>query len=824
MHRSAAGLSRSTRLIAAVAAAVTISLGVAGPGVAAEIEPQASPNRLDRPIVDLAVLDPAGGEGAPRLLTLDTLDLPDGIVRATVLQRDRAWAVDREWIVDLRANEVGHTEAPWLVRLGPTTFAMLAVATGIDQTIVIGLRTDQGAGGNEVVEMERTMLPIGISDAGAADVDGDGSPELVLAAARTLRQGGACQGSELWTIDPATLGIGPVAPGAMPRDPAGIAPGIAAPGSPRIIPERRLAGGVIGAFDEVPGDDLAVYAYPNCPAGPDQSAAATLMRVRLADGTIVSERPAATEATPPYLPAPLRVDVDGDGAHELVAQSPRGLTVVDPRIAGDGVRVGGAGAVPLVAAPAIIPAPEGGDVVTAGATIAWLEPPEGRPGRVGTERVRRVDGDLRGSPATVMFPNGEPTVRWDLIQTDILGSSVRQLPPTAWMGGIDDAACPDVLLPGAVLGCASGDLVPGAAWLATRPVTLYGEGQGQRLLVASGIGWVPDDGLPASPAPWAVGPGGWWRHGPSSPFVLAELRAADATYYREFPTPRATLERATAPDATSIIPGFTGVRFFVTVTALTPTATEPVDIDTMPALSLSPSDVGQFGVVRIPVPPGVDSGRDGAATVIPIGDITLPDGASAERWDVTAVPLNDWGEIGGAVIGAVIRDRVGPSLAVDTPFMTPVWPLPASIKGSAEPGALVEVAGVGPVELDRRGNFRIPTSLAPWPQTLRVTATDASGNRTETEVSLIGGVDYRRFPWPMIAAVVLLVVVAISGMSGSRWRRVAAAGSSGAVGRSRGIGDPAVRAGGPDRGFAMYDDVPMAEIEDLPPGQGIGRA
>ena len=97
--------------------------------------------------------------------------------------------------------------------------------------------------------------------------------------------------------------------------------------------------------------------------------------------------------------------------------------------------------------------------------------------------------------------------------------------------------------------------------------------------------------------------------------------------------------------------------------------------------------------------------------------------------------------------------------------MTPIWPLPASIKGSAEPGSIVEVEGIGPVELDRRGGFRISTSLAPWPQTLTVTATDASGNETVREVSLIGGVDYRRFPWPTIAAVVLLIVVAISGAS-----------------------------------------------------------
>ena len=48
-------------------------------------------------------------------------------------------------------------------------------------------------------------------------------------------------------------------------------------------------------------------------------------------------------------------------------------------------------------------------------------------------------------------------------------------------------------------------------------------------------GWDPAVGLPTSPTPLAAGPAGWWRHGPSTPFVLSEVRGNDVVYFQDFP-------------------------------------------------------------------------------------------------------------------------------------------------------------------------------------------------------------------------------------------------------------------------------------------------
>jgi hypothetical protein len=58
--------------------------------------------------------------------------------------------------------------------------------------------------------------------------------------------------------------------------------------------------------------------------------------------------------------------------------------------------------------------------------------------------------------------------------------------------------------------------------------------------------------------------------------------------------------------------------------------------------------------------------------------------------------------------------------------------------------------------------------LAPWPQTVELVAIDESGNITTREFSLVGGVDYRAFPWPAILAAVLLIGAVVSAGRGSR--------------------------------------------------------
>jgi hypothetical protein len=173
----------------------------------------------------------------------------------------------------------------------------------------------------------------------------------------------------------------------------------------------------------------------------------------------------------------------------------------------------------------------------------------------------------------------------------------------------------------------------------------------------------------------------------------------------------------------------------------------------------------------------------------------------SKRWSVRVLPINDWGEVGFPVVGTVARDAVAPTFDMEVPFTTAVWPYLARIPGRAEPGSTITLEGVGEMPVDDRGRFQVETRLAPWPQTLRLTATDAAGNASTAEYSVIGGVDYRQFPWALITALSLLAVVAVRGL--------AAAGK---------------RAGGVEAtqwSLGALDDAARPEIEELPPGAGL---
>jgi hypothetical protein len=351
-------------------------------------------------------------------------------------------------------------------------------------------------------------------------------------------------------------------------------------------------------------------------------------------------------------------------------------------------------------------------------------------------------------------------------------------------------------------------------------VIAMGEGNRRRLLVASGLAWGDAGSLPATPTPWAIAPNGWWRHGPSVPFALSELRAADLTYYRDFPVPRATIERVAAADRTTNLPGFTGSRLFVRIVALGAERRDPAPVASVfEALAGDPGREARRSVVRIEVAPGVEAGRDGSVATVSLGEAMLPDGTAVDRWALTVVPINDWGEVGPPTDATIGRDLVGPSLSLEVPMVIPMWPLPARLTGASDPDTRVVVDGIGEMELDRRGRFDVVTQLAPWPQTLRLLAIDASGNVTAREVSVIGGVDYRRFPWLTIAAAGLLVLVAISGVLGSR--RVRTGDLPGRTG-PRSWAWP-VTGIGPAAGGVEPDDGPRVEIEELPPGGGLPK-
>jgi hypothetical protein len=771
----------------AMGGALVLALGLT-PRTARAVEPSDAANWLEHPVVDLAPLSEGGPDGAPRLLVVDAFQAEPGLVQLRVLQRDSSWGVADELTVDVRAAQLEDPETPWLVGLGPNSFVLVVASHTSDRTSLTMLQTDAGPGRRDLAIVRQPTIDVAVDDAAAADVDGNGETELVTAIAHTDRRGGTCQGSLVLVFTDSLV-----------------------PLSSFVVEGRRLAGGVVGHFDDVPGDDLAAYAYPNCPAGPDTPGEVELLGLRLGDGSIITKRAAAGPDSPSWIGSPLRVDVDGDGRDEVLARADGQLAVLDPTRAWGSLVIGRPGALPLLATDA--------DVGSDAARVAWLDAERtGSVGTISTAVIERLpDSGLVAEAIHGLGAAGIDPDAWSLMMAAARQGAQRQEPAAGWSGALAEAGCPDVMVPLAMLPC--GDNAPrvGAAWFATRPVLTIGEGTGRRLMVASGLGWDPAEGLPPTPTPWAIAPPGWWRHGPSTPFALSELRAADAVYFRDFPQPSSTIERVASAERTTDLPGFTGTRLFVRIHAIGKPDPEPIGGGTVAARLLAvPANEEALTVARIPVMPGLEAERDGGYATVKLGEAGPGADDSIDRWVVTVVPINDWGEPGRPVTSAVTRDVIGPTLTLEVPGTTPVWPFAAQLGGISDPGTIVTVEGSGDVTLDRRGRFTYAATLAPWPQTIRIRAVDPSGNVTIREVSLIGGIDYRRLPWDAIVAAALLAIVAISGVIGTRrgQRRSALLGQAATAFAGNGAG--AWRAS-----RLPLDEGPVAEIEDLPPGGGL---
>jgi hypothetical protein len=151
-------------------------------------------------------------------------------------------------------------------------------------------------------------------------------------------------------------------------------------------------------------------------------------------------------------------------------------------------------------------------------------------------------------------------------------------------------------------------------------------------------------------------------------------------------------------------------------------------------------------------------------------------GTLADRWTVTIAALDPSGALSDPVQATAILDRTAPPLTMETPMLTPPWPFGATLHGSSEAGASVSLPGAVAVSAGPDGSFELPAQLAPWPQTLEVTAVDLAGNKAVSKVSVMGGADVRGLPWAAIGAVVLLIGVVLSSIRGVR-RRQPAAGS-----------------------------------------------
>jgi hypothetical protein len=735
-----------------------------------------SANVLDRPVSDLAILDEPGSGATPLLVVLDQGTPAAASARISVLRRDDAWVPIAATDIDLGA--VG-LDARWLIGLGDGRFALIAssprTATGTGSAVVVAFDVRTGKGGVSIDEVDRQGFDRAIEDAGAADVDGFGSAELVLGMRPLYDLSGSCGASSLLVVD-----------GSI----AGIRRSIDLPG--------RLAAGVLGRFDRQAGEDLLVYSSADCPPG--GTIDAHFMLVRLSDGTLSRAIPDTLHLDPAEYPIPIRLDTDGSAPDEVIAMGDRGLSVFDPSDSWRAMQVAGIGSVPLVAGPTAHPG-------LPGIRLALLDS-AGR-GALVAGRIRRDRAGTLVWEGRSELPSGDfEASRWTILAVSIQQAATTEEPSNAWLGDAVDAGCPDVVLPGAILPCGTDELRSGAAWLATRPVavmTIQGE---RTLLVAAGLGWDPVRGLPPGPTPWASRPDGWWRHGPSAPFALGEIPTSDlASSFEGGATSAAIIGSTTASDGSTKLAASAGARLFVSISPLAVYQTGfPAAASAFEALTARPAAGGRSEVVRMPVSSVRATGsiQEGALPSLMLGDISLPDGQPADRWATQLVPLNDWGEWGQPVAQAIVRDAVGPTIAVEEPFTSMIWPFQTRLTAQTEPGSTVQVDGIGDVAVDQRGAFAIDTELAPWPQMIRVTATDRVGNVTIGEFSIVGGVDYRWFPWPGIAAASLLVVVAARGLFGGRR-------------------DRAVTSGSANRSSVAVDDGSTPEIEELPPGSGLAR-
>jgi hypothetical protein len=727
LHRVGSGLL--------MALLVTAWIGV--PSVGAIEPPPAGP--LDRPLADLALIETDAGELAPPLLlTLDTMDVPRGTVRIALLDRSIDWQPIASGTA-VMADPGDGSETPWMVDLGSGEFVIVVTSHEHDQTSLLKVRV--APDGNPPIELGRPIsLAIAVDDAGAIDVDGDGAIELVVASATTSRGGGTCQSSEVRVLEGSSL-----------TQRAQFA-----------VPDVRLAGGVLGEWDGQPGGDLLAYTFANCPAGPDSAERLGLLTLSLVDGQpTVAIAPGDPSGLLPLPGVPLGADLDGDGRQEAIIRDGENLAIFEP---GRGTRTIAQGNVLPLAALSAGRAGQPGVVV-------WLEHSGDNDLSIAIGRAERSgDGSLALTTETLDLGDVAASRRSQVIRA-LADAAIAQAPSQAWVGDIDGDGCAEILGPLLIAQCVGGaeqTMRPGAAWFATRPITIFDARNGRELLIAATMAWHPDEGAPRAATPAASRDPGAWRHGPSVEFALAEIRASDAVYFGTFPVPRPTIERGPVQAPATDLPGFTGVRVVIRAVALAVNGEPSRDAPGLDAFLHDPVGANELvGVGRIPVPAGAESGRDGSFLRLPLGDAETPDGLPAERWIVTIAQINDWGEVAGPTRQTIELDSDGPSLVVETPFLSAPWPFEATIHGRSEPAIEIHGGTGGPVRSDRRGRFELRTQLAPWPQTVELIAVDETGNRTTKRFTLVGGVDYRAFPWAAIVAVALLLGAILSAGRGS---------------------------------------------------------
>lgn len=79
----------------------------------------------------------------------------------------------------------------------------------------------------------------------------------------------------------------------------------------------------------------------------------------------------------------------------------------------------------------------------------------------------------------------------------------------------------------------------------------------------------------------------------------------------------------------------------------------------------------------------------------------------------------------------------------------------ATVRGVVGPHASVSIDGL-PADVDRAGRFATTVDAWPWPRRVEVVARDPIGNEAVERIEVIGLVDYRGLPWPLIGGLATL--------------------------------------------------------------------
>jgi hypothetical protein len=747
-------------------------------GTIAAIIPTDTANLLDRPIIDVARIGPQAG--TPERLLVVLADPERGTVRLELLV-DAAGG----WLVaggmDLRPADPADVAVRLVGLPDAETFVVVLGAPAGERTRLVQVAVD----GTRLRSGRERSLEGGVAGVGAADVDGDGRHELILASAGRDGATSAEGCGRLETRDVETLAVH------------------------EVRTTRAVEGVALADVAEEPGTEVLLVTTP-C-GGPT---ARRLEVLRAGQPDPLASVDLAPGGEP--LAAPLVGAVPGGGGEPVVvvASGERSI-VIDPA---DAWRTHD-----LVAGPSrplgLAAGPDSTTIVIAamsGGRVADLRR---------TDLRRTPDGEL-------VIPEADPIGR---LQTDIdRWSEARPVSGAGprWPAGtlldVDGDGCPELIVPMVVITCAgsaSQEERVGPGWVATRPVAVV-EGRERRLLVAASLAWSPGDGGLAEPQPWAslADASGGWRWGPSAPFAIAELTAADLLYFRRFPIPTPTVDPDTGADSLrATIAARAGERALVRVREIDPLDLEGTDVrdpDRRSEEFLSgPAATGEtIAVVRSPVNVGRRSGVEQGAIRVPLA-ASRPDLGPGKAWHVEAVTVSDWGEISPPVSGTVSLDTTGPTLTVRAPFLTLPWPFTATITGVSEPGTQVSVPGSPAVEAVRRGGrFDLETRLAPWPQEVRIVAVDRDGNVSVRTVDVVGGIDYRQVPLPAWIGLAALIVIAASVLRRPTVGPAAEPLTPGATSSPESVTGAtlSVRASGRRRESTTRVDPPLPAIEDLP--------